>query len=137
MAGKFEDVLEVKKITKKIESLFQQKGSYSSEFYFSSKKNFNKTVNEDLTEKLLKDFDSYILNPINRILVAFFIYNKKGDEYFEKLYYFNPEGWTPPKKIKTSHLDNLTKIIIRDYEVFLSDNKKIKSFEIGFHFYPI
>jgi hypothetical protein len=74
MAGKFEDVLEVKKITKKIEGLLQQKGSYSSEFYFSSKKNFNKTINEDLTEKLLKDFDSYILNPINRILVVFFLF---------------------------------------------------------------
>ena len=36
MAGKFEDVLEVKKITKKIEGLFQIKGSYLSEFYFSS-----------------------------------------------------------------------------------------------------
>ena len=135
MAGKFEDVLEVKKITKKIEGLFQIKGSYLSEFYFSSKENFNKTINEDLTKKLLKDFDGYILDPINRILVVFFIYNKKGDEYFEKLYYFNPEGWTPPKKIKTSHLDNLTNIITRDYEVFLSENKKIKSFEIGLHFY--
>ena len=77
MAGKFEDVLEVKKITKKIEGLFQQKGSYSSEFYFSSKKNFNKTINEDLTEKLLKDFDSYILDPINRILVVFLFTIKK------------------------------------------------------------
>jgi hypothetical protein len=137
MAGKFEDVQVVKKVTKKIEGLFQQKGSYASEFYFSSNKDFNKTINKNLTEKLLKDFDAYILDPINRILVVFFIYNKKGDAYFERLYYFNPEGWTPPKKIKSTHLENLTKIIIRDYEIFLSENKKIKSFEIGLHFYPV
>lgn len=138
MSGKFEDVQEVKKPTKKIENLLADKGSYASEFYFQDSGEFVKKINQEFTKKLLEDFDSYVLDPINRLLVVFFIYNKHGDERQQNLYYFNPEGFTPPDNIKSSHLKNLTSAIIKDYESFKgSVGKSIKHLEVGFHFYSL
>ena len=138
MSGKFEDVQEIKKPTKKIEKLLADKGSYASEFYCQGNEEFVKTINQEFTKKLLEDFDSYVLDPINKLLVVFFLYNKDGEERQQKMYYFNPEGFTPPDKIKSSHLKNLTSLVIKDYESFKDTvGKSIKNLEVGFHFYPL
>jgi hypothetical protein len=87
---------------------------------------------------LLEDFDSYVLDPINKLLIVFFVYNKDGEERQQKMYYFNPEGFTPPDKIKNSHLKNLTTVVIKDYESFKGTvPKSIKNLEVGFHFYSL
>jgi hypothetical protein len=138
MSGKFEDVQEIKKPTKKIENLLAEKGSYASEFYCQGNEEFVKTINQEFTKKLLEDFDSYVLDPINKLLIVFFVYNKDGEERQQKMYYFNPEGFTPPDKIKNSHLKNLTTVVIKDYESFKGTvPKSIKNLEVGFHFYSL
>jgi len=138
MSGKFEDVQEIKKPTKKIENLLAEKGSYTSEFYCQGNEEFVKTINQEFTKKLLEDFDSYVLDPINKLMVVFFIYNKDGEERQQKIYFFNPEGFTPPDNIKSSHLKNLTSVVIKDYESFKSTvGKSINNLEAGFHFYSL
>lgn len=137
MGFNWEDVVEVKKITKKIEHLFAEKGSHQSEFYLSSKDDFHNKIKKELTKKLLSDFDKYVLDPISRILVVFFIFNPDSEERIQKLYYFNPEGFMSPNKIKVGHFDNLTKFIINDYKNFIEKENNLKSFEAGFHFYQL
>ena len=138
MSGQFEDVQEVKKITKKIENLLAAKGSYASEFYFRGNDQFEKQINQELAKKILEDFDKYILDPINKLLVVFFMHTKDGDERQQTMYYFNPEGYTPPSKIKSSHLKNLTSILIKDYESFkITKGKSLKNIEGGVHFYSM
>jgi hypothetical protein len=79
-----------------------------------------------------------VLHPIKKLLIVFFIYNKDGEERQQKMYYFNPEGFTPPDKIKTSHLKNLTSVVIKDYETFKGTiDKSVRNLEVGFHFYSI
>lgn len=137
MAGKFDDVIKVKKLSRKIERLLSEKGSYSSEFFFQDNGNFVQIINEDFTNKLLKDFKSYTLDPINRLLIVFYLFNKEGDDYQRNVYYFNPEGFIPPAVIKISNLLNLTLALITDYEIFIANSKSKPSMntEVVIHFY--
>jgi hypothetical protein len=138
MSGSFEDVKEVKKPTKKIENLLAVKGSYLSEFYFQEGDDFEKKVSHDLTQKIIADYESYVINPESKLLVVFFIRDKNGYLCQQKMYYFNPEGFMPPERIEGSHLANLTAIVIRDYKSYMSTVEKSHDrLEVGFHFYSL
>jgi hypothetical protein len=137
MSGKFDDIKIIKKPTKKMLNLLNNKGSWDSECSFRSDANFASNVTNRLAAKILDDFGDATLDKWCPVLINFMIFNASL-VVLDKLYVFNPEAYMPPEKIIMGHFNNLISYIIQDYDNMVANGYDTASEkEVIFYLYQM
>jgi hypothetical protein len=137
MSGKFDDIKIIKKPTKKMLNLLNNKGAWDSECSFLSDANFASNVTSRLAAKILNDFGDATLDKWCPFLINFMIFSA-SQVVLDKLYVFNPEAYMPPEKITVVHFNNLISSIIQDYENMILNGDDIASEkEVNFYLYQM